>query len=178
MTERNAVTTGLGARLDTLPDGPARELLAGCLAAPAWVDALLAGRPHGDAEGWLAAGEVAFATLTDDAVLAALAAHPRIGDRPTGSGADDASSRREQALVTQAADDVKAAIAAGNRAYEERFGRVFLIRAAGRSPAQILAELRRRLRNDDDVELAQAREQLRQITALRLRRLLAEDAAS
>ena len=43
---------------------------------------------------------------------------------------------------------VMAALAEGNREYEQRFGRVF-IRAAGRSSSEVLAEPRRRLGNDD-----------------------------
>ena len=156
-----------GARADVT------AVLTACLAAPAWVDALVDSRPHGGAAGWLAAADAAYAVLPDDAVLAALAAHPRIGAAPAGSGAHEAASRREQAAVSAAGDDVRAALVAGNRAYEERFGRVFLIRAAGRSPAEILAELRRRLAHDDASELAEAREQLRQITRLRLERVLA-----
>ena len=71
--------------------------------------------------------------------------------------------------MTDAAADVAARIAAGNAAYEERFGRVFLIRAAGRSPEEMLAELERRLGNDDETEAREAIEQLRQIALLRLR---------
>ncbi len=71
--------------------------------------------------------------------------------------------------MTDAAAGVADAIAAGNAAYEERFGRVFLIRAAGRSPEQILAELRRRLGNDDDAEAREALGQLAEIAILRLR---------
>lgn len=148
------------------------RVLMACLAAPSWVDALVTSRPHGDAQGWLAAADAAYAGLSDGDVLAALAAHPRIGASPIGAGADAAASRREQAQVTAAGDGVKAALAAGNAAYEERFGRVFLIRAAGRGPEEILAELRRRLGNDDGTELAEARDQLRQITMLRLERVL------
>ena len=65
-------------------------------------------------------------------------------------------------------DQVKEALREGNIAYEQRFDRVFLIRAAGRSPQEMLAELQRRLTNDDDAEVAEVREQLRQITRLRL----------
>ncbi|HEV7949033.1 MAG TPA: 2-oxo-4-hydroxy-4-carboxy-5-ureidoimidazoline decarboxylase, partial [Glaciihabitans sp.] len=53
-------------------------------------------------------------------------------------------------------------------AYEARFGRVFLIRAAGRSRAEILSELTRRLELDDETELAIVGEQLRDIALLRL----------
>jgi 2-oxo-4-hydroxy-4-carboxy-5-ureidoimidazoline decarboxylase len=148
------------------------RVLMACLAAPPWVEALVASRPHGNAAGWLAAADAAYTALSDDDVLAALAAHPRIGASPSGAGAEAAASRREQAQVTAADDDVRRELAAGNVAYEERFGRVFLIRAAGRPPEEILAELRRRLGNDDAAELAEAREQLRQITMLRLERVL------
>ena len=70
--------------------------------------------------------------------------------------------------MASAADGVAAAISAGNRAYEERFGRVFLIRAAGRSPQEMLAELHRRLDNDDDTEAREATAQLAEIALLRL----------
>jgi 2-oxo-4-hydroxy-4-carboxy-5-ureidoimidazoline decarboxylase len=49
---------------------------------------------------------------------------------------------------------------------------VFLIRAAGRSPEEMLAELRRRLDNDEDAERAEVTEQLAQITGLRVRAMV------
>ena len=54
-------------------------------------------------------------------------------------------SRAEQAGVDPSDAAVAAALAEGNRAYEQRFGRVFLIRAAGRSATEILAALTERL---------------------------------
>ena len=71
--------------------------------------------------------------------------------------------------MTDAAADVAARIAAGNAAYEARFGRVFLIRAAGRSPEEMLTELERRLANDDETEAREAVGQLAEIALLRLR---------
>jgi OHCU decarboxylase len=67
---------------------------------------------------------------------------------------------------------VQAAIAAGNTEYEERFGHVFLISAAGRSAEEILAALTDRLGNDPDTELRVAAEEHRRITRLRIERLL------
>ena len=64
------------------------------------------------------------------------------------------------------------ALLEGNRAYEERFDHVFLIRAAGRSPEEMLAELRRRLDNDEDAERTEVTEQLAQITGLRVKELV------
>ena len=74
--------------------------------------------------------------------------------------------------MSSADDDVRTALLEGNRAYEQRFDHVFLIRAAGRSPAEMLAELRRRLGNDPETEQREVAEQLRQITRLRLERSL------
>jgi 2-oxo-4-hydroxy-4-carboxy--5-ureidoimidazoline (OHCU) decarboxylase len=49
---------------------------------------------------------------------------------------------------------------------------VFLINATGRSSAEMLEELRRRLANDPEAELAEAAEQQRQITRIRLEKLV------
>ena len=102
----------------------------------------------------------------------ALAAHPRIGDRVSGDSAEAASSRREQAAMSTAEDDVRAALLQGNRDYEARFDHVFLIRAAGRTPAEMLAELRRRLAHTAEQERPEVLEQLAQITELRVRGLV------
>jgi 2-oxo-4-hydroxy-4-carboxy-5-ureidoimidazoline decarboxylase len=74
--------------------------------------------------------------------------------------------------VGSADDATRAALAEGNRAYEQRFDRVFLVRAAGRSPEELLAELRRRLGNDEETERAEVTGQLAEITALRVRELV------
>ena len=104
---------------------------------------------------------------SDDELEAALARHPRIGER-AGAGHDAAHSAREQSGVDRADAEVLQRLADGNRAYEERFDRVFLIRAAGRDSREILAELERRLGNDDDTERAETVDQLGQIALLRL----------
>jgi 2-oxo-4-hydroxy-4-carboxy-5-ureidoimidazoline decarboxylase len=162
-------------RLDefnTEPADAAVEALRGCNAAPRLAAELVAARPFPDADTLVRrAGEVAR-SLPWDEVQLALAAHPRIGDRVEGSSAEAQASRREQGSMGGAGDDVRAAVVEGNRAYEERFGHVYLIRAAGRSPEEMLAELRRRLGNDEDAERAEVVEQLAQITELRVRGLV------
>ena len=163
------------AALDDVNSGPAEtagELLSTCNAAPRFAADVLAGRPYPDADALVArAAEVARA-LPWDQVTQALAAHPRIGDRVEGSSAEAQASRREQSSMSDADAEVRAALVEGNRAYEQKFDHVFLIRAAGRSPEEMLAELRRRLDNDVETERAEATEQLAQITALRLKGLL------
>ena len=114
----------------------------------------------------------AAATLTDDELEQALARHPRIGERADAARHDAAHSTREQAGVDRDDAEVAAALAAGNRAYEERFDRVFIIRAAGRDAPEILGELRRRLDNTDEAERAETVDQLAQIAVLRVREVL------
>ncbi|MGO1203172.1 2-oxo-4-hydroxy-4-carboxy-5-ureidoimidazoline decarboxylase, partial [Cellulosimicrobium funkei] len=63
-------------------------------------------------------------------------------------------------------------LAEGNRAYEQRFGHVFLVRAAGRSAEEILEQLTERLGNDAETERANAARNLREIAALRLKGML------
>jgi len=163
----------LGLRwLNSLPAGQARQVLAGCCAASAWVGRMAAGRPYADLDALLAAGDRAVRGLDRDGLAEALSAHPRIGEQAAGASAEAAWSRQEQAGVGEAADEVRAALAEANRAYEDRFGHVFLIRASGRSAGELLAALRGRLGNDPDTEWGVVAEELGEITRLRLERLL------
>jgi hydroxyisourate hydrolase len=114
------------------PDAAA-ALVAVWAAIPGWVDAVVAGRPY-DTVDALAARRHARPRVDARRLDAALAHHPRIGQKPSGTGAEAAASTREQASMSTASDGTSEAIAAGNAAYEERFGRVFLIRAAGAAP--------------------------------------------
>ncbi len=163
--------TGIDDFNDQPPDR-AVEALRACNAAPRFAAELVAGRPFRDAETLVSRAEEVARGLPWDEVAVALAAHPRIGDRVEGSTAEAAASRTEQRTMSDADDDVRVALADGNRAYEERFDHVFLIRASGRSPEEMLAELRRRLDNDEESERAEVTEQLAQITALRVQRLV------
>ena len=138
-----------------------REQLLSCLSVPRWADDVLAGEPYADWSALLSAADVAARSLSEEELEQALSAHPRIGER------GGSQSQREQAGV-----DPSDRLVAGNAAYEERFGRVFLIRAAGRDAEAILAELDRRLGNDDGAERAETVDNLRQIALLRLEALL------
>ena len=163
------------AALDDLNEQPAEqatEALRACNAAPSFAAAVLAARPYPSAEALVARAEEVARALPWDEVATALAAHPRIGDRVEGSSAEAQASRREQSSMSGADDAVRDALLEGNRAYEQRFDHVFLIRAAGRSPEGMLAELHRRLGNDEAAERAEVTEQLAQITGLRVKGLV------
>ena len=161
---------------NSAPADRLRPLLAACCDVPRWVDGILAGRPYADAVALTQAADRAARDLGDDEVDRALAAHPRIGDRPQGAGTEAGWSRREQSGV---GDDpeVREALAEGNREYEQRFGRVFLICATGLSAEQMLTSLRGRLTHDDATEVAVVREELRKIALLRLAKVVDQDMA-
>jgi 2-oxo-4-hydroxy-4-carboxy-5-ureidoimidazoline decarboxylase len=151
-----------------LPEPEATQRLLTCLAVPRWATEVAAARPYADVDALFAQAEASAAELTAADLDAALARHPRIGER-AGAGHDAAFSTKEQAGVDQSDEAVTAALAAGNQEYEKRFDRVFLIRAAGRSSSEILSELNRRLGNDDETERAETVTQLREIALLRLK---------
>lgn len=144
-----------------------REVLLGCLSVPRWADEVLAGSPYADRAALLARADAAARELCDEDLEAALDGHPRIGERAT-AGHNEEASVGEQARVDPSTGDTASRLTAGNAAYEQRFGHVFLIRAAGRDAEEILAELDRRLGNDDASERDETVDNLRRIAILRL----------
>jgi 2-oxo-4-hydroxy-4-carboxy-5-ureidoimidazoline decarboxylase len=138
-------------------------VMMSCCSSKRFAVALAAGRPYSSLAAAEAAVTAAFESLAWADVLEAIAGHPRIGDRAAGQSAAEQSG---------VADSSRAALAAGNREYEEHFGHVFLICATGLSGDEMLAALRERLDNDPDTERTVATTELRKITVLRVRKAL------
>jgi 2-oxo-4-hydroxy-4-carboxy-5-ureidoimidazoline decarboxylase len=159
------------AELNAAPEPVARELVRACADIPRWVDTVVAGRPYADLAALLERAGVLAAGWRPGEVRAALAQHPRIGERHVGTGADAELSAREQSAVG-VDRDLAERLRDGNLAYEERFSRVFLVRAAGRTGEEILALLERRLGNDEDTEIAETARELRAIALLRIETLV------
>ena len=151
-----------------LSDRALREGLVTCLAVPRWVDEVAAGAPYGSLDDLLDAAGVAATPLSPEEVDQALADHPRIGEPPTGTSKAGALSADEQSASASDDAELAAQLAAGNRAYEDKFGRIFLIRAAGRSRPEILAELHRRLELEPDAETKVVAAELRDIALRRI----------
>ena len=162
-TERShALLVSLARKAALAPAELAGELARAC-ASPRWAQLVADGAPYPDLASLMAAGDRVWRKLDAADWHAAFAAHPRIGDR-----AGSAWAQREQAGTAAASPAVLTALADGNRAYEARFGHVFLICATGRSADEMLAELERRMANDPATELLVAAEEQRKITRLRL----------
>ncbi|WP_431957779.1 2-oxo-4-hydroxy-4-carboxy-5-ureidoimidazoline decarboxylase [Nocardia lijiangensis] len=165
MTDEAAGITGFNA----LSEAAATEALLACCASPAWARGVLAERPYSSVERLFGTADNVLAALSEGDIDRALAGHPRIGDRT-----DSAASAREQSRVVDATDAVRAALAEGNRAYERRFGHLYLVCATGRSGAELLDLLTTRLHNEPATERAVMRTELAKINRIRLRRLLEE----
>ena len=146
--------------------GDAERDVARCCASRSLAAAIAAGRPYPDAGTLSAAIDAGFARLGWADIAEALADHPRIGGPAAGQSA------AEQAGAAAAPPDVARELADGNRAYEQRFGHVFLVCASGLTGAEMLARLRGRLANDPQTERRIVTDELRKITQLRMRKLL------
>jgi len=162
------------AELDALPEPAAREALAACCGAAAWIAAMLATRPWRKRAALLSAAERAWATLSTGELAEAIERHPRLGEARAVAELGARERRWSEAEQSGAgADDARAALALANAEYERRFGHTFILCASGRSAGEMLAALRARLGNSREAELAITAEELSKITTLRLERLLA-----
>ena len=154
----------------------AKEILP-CCGSRAWANGMAFSRPVEDVATLLTTSDRIWRELSAADWLEAFESHPRIGEtrRPRESSARSLSwSAEEQSHADESDDSLKQALAEGNREYEQRFHRIFIICATGKSADEILANLRHRLNNDEATELREAAEQQRQIAQVRLRKWLAE----
>lgn len=144
-----------------------RASLSACCGSSKWVEAMLAGGPFADSEALLSTAETVWWNLQSIDWLEAFAAHPRIGDKQvTGL------CSQEQSGVHSAPDYLLDGLAEGNREYEQRYGWKFLIKATGKTAAEMLAALQCRLQNEKSQELRIAAAEQAKITRLRLEKLL------
>src|SRR5690242_5478221 len=154
------------------PKEASSEILP-CCGSGAWARVLAARRPLNNEESLIAASEEVWRGLEVSNWMEAFASHPRIGERTEAADGRAATwSAQEQRDVSAGNDSVTAALGEGNREYEKRFGRIFIVCAMGKPAAEILKVLQRRLLNDDATELREAVEEQRKITELRLRKWL------
>ncbi|HUY82446.1 MAG TPA: 2-oxo-4-hydroxy-4-carboxy-5-ureidoimidazoline decarboxylase [Acidobacteriaceae bacterium] len=146
-----------------------------CCGSRRWAERMADARPVAEEDALMRRAGVIWQELDAGDWMEAFATHPRIGERkaPVKATSQSAAwSAAEQSAVAREDAAVLAALAEGNRRYEERFGRTYIVCATGKTAREMLEILESRLRNDDAAELPEAAEQQRQITALRLKRWL------
>jgi 2-oxo-4-hydroxy-4-carboxy-5-ureidoimidazoline decarboxylase len=147
-----------------------------CCGSKAWANALATRRPLSTLPELLAASDAAWWSLSEADWKEAFNSHPRIGEQAAQGEATEASlawsAGEQEAALSD--DEAKAKLAEGNRAYEAKFGRIFIVCATGKSAQEILTNLRRRMTNTAEAELHESAEQQREMTHIRLRKWLAQ----
>ena len=160
------------AALNALSEAEAEAALRRCCGAERWVQALLAARPYASTAQLYALAESVWQGLEAGDYREAFSHHPQIGEDLAALRQrfvhTRALSASEQAGVNGADEATLLALRAGNRAYRERFGFIFIVCATGKSAAEMLALLRARLDHDPAAELAIAAGEQAKITRLRL----------
>lgn len=162
-------------QLNTASESSAWNDLLRCCGASKWVLSMMNARPFQSTEALFARSDEAFTGLARTDWREAFAHHPKIGDIES-LRSKFASTRawagNEQSGTSVASEETLQALAQGNTDYEEKFGFIFIICATGKSADEMLLALQERLSNDAATELINAAEQQKQITNLRLRKLL------
>ena len=77
--------------------------------------------------------------------------------------------------MQSASSSLQQEIALLNRAYEERFGHIYIVCATGKSAEELRDIARHRIDNDPQTELRNAAEEQRKILHLRLERLFGDE---
>jgi len=132
-------------------------------------------RPYETVEALLEHADHIWWSLNSDDWLEAFRSHPKIGEKRASDNVSAQSrhwSGQEQAGMSSASQETADSLTELNRAYEQKFGFIFIICATGKSSAEMLAALQERLQHDSDTELRLAAAEQAKITALRLKKLL------
>jgi 2-oxo-4-hydroxy-4-carboxy-5-ureidoimidazoline decarboxylase len=159
---------------NALPQANAEALLLDCCGCAQWVSRVSAQRPYANLNTLYGAADTCWQNLGHKDWLEAFSHHPQIGEKAAiGSASARQWATGEQSGARSATDIVKSKLAEGNRTYYEKFGYIYIVCASGKSAEEMLALLEQRLQNDPARELPIAGEQQRQITRLRLEKLLA-----
>jgi len=179
--------------VNALNEESAARALQRCCGSSRWVQAMVRARPFPSAAAMKDLGDAVWVSLDAADWFEAFAAHPRIGEPdspklaavdsseggPAGASSSETRSARweseEQSGARLADVDARRRLAEGNGQYEARFGYMFIVCATGKSVEQMLEILEARLENDPHEELRIAADEQRQITRLRLGKLLDEE---
>ena len=161
--------------LNSLSAEEAMKELLQCCGSRRWAAEVTAGRPYPSLEALLERANDVWWSLDQSDWLEAFRSHPRIGEKKAAeivSAQSQQWSGHEQAGMNSASRETANTLAALNRAYELKFGYIFIICATGKTPGEMLSALRERLQHDAGAELPVAAAEQGKITELRLKKLL------
>lgn len=161
--------------LNSLTAEEAAKELRQCCGSTRWAEQMSNDRPYSALDALITHADQIWWSLTSDDWLAAFRSHPKIGEKKASDKISAQSSQwsgQEQAGVSSASPDTVNSLASLNRAYEQKFGFIFIICATGKTSEEMLAALKERLQHDSDTELRLAAAEQAKITQLRLKKLL------
>jgi len=161
--------------LNSLSADEATAELRQCCGSKRWAEQMSRDRPYETVEDLLEHADRIWWSLNPDDWLEAFRSHPKIGEKKASDNVSAQShhwSGQEQAGMSSASQETANSLTELNRAYEQKFGFIFIICATGKSSAEMLAALQDRLQHDSDTELRLAAVEQAKITALRLKKLL------
>jgi len=162
--------------LNHLPVAEKTARLQQCCGATVWVKKMLAHFPFAGKDDVRSMAEKTWWQCSAADWLEAFTHHPRIGSRETMAQKFSATvhwTTEEQKGTSQANAETIDALLAGNQAYENKFGFIFIVCATGKTAAEMLMLLQQRLNNEPDNEIKIAATEQNKITLLRLEKLLA-----
>lgn len=152
-------------------DALSAEELKRCCGSSRWAERMSARQPFSGFDDLLKQADEVWWSLEPADWLEAFCQHPRIGDK---EALRQKWAAQEQAGAAGAPEAVLDALAEGNAAYEEKYGHIFIVCAAGKTAAELLELLRSRMNARPEEELRAAAGEQAKITRLRLEKLLKE----
>ena len=161
--------------LNSLTADEAVKELRQCCGSSRWAEQMSRDRPYSTLEALITNADQVWWSLTSADWLEAFRSHPKIGEKKASDKVSAQSqqwSGQEQAGVSSASQDTADSLATLNRAYDQKFGFIFIICATGKTSEEMLAALQERLEHDSDTELRLAAAEQAKITELRLKKLL------
>lgn len=163
--------------INAMPADVAAETFRACCGSSRWVNGMVSRRPYRSPPELLYSADKEWDATEREDWHEAFSHHPRIGEQKATAvqSAQSAGwSSREQGEIQAAPEAIQRELAEANRAYEARFGHIYIVCAARKSAAELLAIARERLTNDPKTELEVAAKEQRKITRLRLEKLLGD----
>ena len=162
--------------LNSLSPSQAEEEFLKCCGSKDWAQQMVAARHYNSLDELITEADRIWWSLGPQDWLEAFHSHPKIGEKKAAAAtAVEAQqwSEDEQSGIRNSAQQTLDALADLNRAYEKKFGYIFIVCASGKSSEEMLGILRERLANNADEELRIAAAEQAKITELRLRKLIA-----
>lgn len=165
------------AEFNKLPTEAAEEALRFCCGSSSWGSQMAQLRPFESLLELKKHSSLIWSSLSESDWKEAFLHHPKIGDLESLKKKFAGTkhwAEEEQRGSQGASEEVLQALARGNESYENRFGFIFIVCATGKTAAEMLEILEKRLENKPQAEIKIAALEQDKITQIRLEKLIYE----